>query len=270
MAPTNLVGEWQAFIANAPHISLASCASIPGAPSSLTTTTRSETSLRLEWDTASENGATITGYRIQRRPTGGTWATIVSDTGSTTRLYTNTGLTANTQYQYQVAAINSVGVGPYRAGVDKWTGHCVTTTESCASGYTSILGGSQSGCATAGPVTSPYPDSSVNRYRIISNGQTLTESGCSGTGSEQRTRQAQFSTDNGTNYSFTGSTVNCRMCARSCTCGGIIFNSKGNCASCWSPGAYCWSSYEPNICGYCMWLRSCADQSATIHWCCRN
>ncbi len=187
----------------------------PEAPTGLTTSIYSETALDLSW--TAPTGSGITGYKIERQTSGGSWSTIVANTGNTNTTYRNTGLTANTEYGYRVSTITFTTSDP-SATSTKFSGHCVTTTSTCASGYTSILGGSQSGCATAGPVTSPYPGSSVNRYRILSNDQALTTSGCLTTGTQTRTRQAQLSVNSGTSYAFTGSTVNCQTCQRGTAC----------------------------------------------------
>ncbi len=256
---------------------------LPSAPGTPTVTIYSETALDLAWTIpSSDGGCAITGYRIER---GG--SVIVSDTGSATLSYRNTGLTTNTEYAYRIAAINAAGVGSYSSSASKFTGHCYTTTGSCPTGYTTILGGSQSGCATAGPITSPYPGSSSNRYRIISNGQTLTESGCDTTGSQQRTRQASISSNSGSTWTFVGSTVNCRSCVRGAGC---RFNgcycTFWSCrwASryvCYNGGYWCPSnvyldctsaikcSYDHGCGGIDRWNRSCSNQTATISWCCR-
>ncbi len=243
----------------------------PGAPTGLTVSIRSETALDLSWTAPSNNGgASITGYKIERQTSGGSWSTIVANTGNTNTTYRNTGLTTNTQYGYRVSTITVAESSPSSTS-SKFTGHCYTTTGSCNSGYTSILGGSQSGCATVGPVTSPYPGSGVNRYRIISNNETLTTSTCSTLGTETRTRQASISTNSGTSYANTGSTVACRTAVRSTVCKNLQWhelNDQGWCATpCTCAPGVGWCGYW---CSACSWARSQSDQSATIRWCCRD
>ncbi len=251
---------------------------IPGAPTGLTVSIYSETALDLSWTAPSNNGgASITGYKIERQTSGGSWSTIVANTGNANTTYRSTGLTTNTEYGYRVSTITVVESNPSSAS-SKFAGHCYTTTGSCDSGYTSILGGSQSGCATVGPVTSPYPGSGNNRYRILSNDQTLTTT-CSTVGTEQRTRQAQLSTNSGTSYAFAGSAVNCRNCLRGSDCRwNTIWYLSSN--RCWTSSACttvtaansggCLCSIKCGSMTTCSWNRSCSDQSATIRWCCRN
>lgn len=249
----------------------------PGAPTGLEIDIYSETALDLEW-VAPENdgGADITGYKIERKTTGD-YSTIVENTGNADTIYRNTGLTENTEYTYRVSTITVVESSPSNEK-SKFTGHCVSTTASCLSGYTSILGGSQSGCATVGPVTSPYPGSGDNRYRIVSNEQTLTESGCHGSSTQTRTRQPQISTDAATSYTWTGTPVNCRICQNGAACrwrsrfyvlyGDTIHHCQNNGHTCRSD---CWLDCTTNSgCAVCAYNRSCENLSATSRWCCRN
>ena len=96
----------------------------PLAPTGLTATADSDTEITLEWVAPDNTGRPeITGYRIQRRsPAGaGDYTTIVADTESTDVEYQDTGLVADTEYEYQVAAINSAGVGAYSDAADETT-----------------------------------------------------------------------------------------------------------------------------------------------------
>ncbi len=67
----------------------------------------------LSWLAAAANGAPVTGYRVQwRDPATQQWSTSrqTTVTGVTA---TVTGLTNGVAYQFRVAAVNSVGVGPW-------------------------------------------------------------------------------------------------------------------------------------------------------------
>lgn len=119
-------------------------ATIPGPPqppTGLTANAASSSQIDLSWNAPSESGCTaITGYEIERSIDGGsTWSTIVSNTGNTETTYSDTGLSSNTTYSYEVFAINSVGT---------------STPSNTASATTPIL--SVAG-TNVGPVTAALP-----------------------------------------------------------------------------------------------------------------
>jgi len=65
----------------------------------------------LSWSTPANNGATISGYLIQRSTDGSSYSTLVANTGSATTTYSDTGLSSNQIYYYKVSAINAAGTG---------------------------------------------------------------------------------------------------------------------------------------------------------------
>ena len=90
-------------------------AGAPDAPGSLRARAVGPRSIALTWEVPpNDNGAAIAGYRIRARgPTDSGWITIRQNTGSAATTFTHTGLRPATVWRYQVAAINSVGVGPW-------------------------------------------------------------------------------------------------------------------------------------------------------------
>lgn len=66
----------------------------------------------LSWSAPANNGAPITGYRIERSiNSGSTWSDLVANTGTTSVSYSDTGLTSAQRYDYRISAINAVGTG---------------------------------------------------------------------------------------------------------------------------------------------------------------
>jgi hypothetical protein len=84
---------------------------VPGAPTGLSGTA-GDAQVALSWSAPSSNGgAEITGYVVEWTPAGGSASTV--NTGSAATSYTKTALTNSTAHTFRVAAINSVGTGPY-------------------------------------------------------------------------------------------------------------------------------------------------------------
>ena len=84
-----------------------------GAPTNLTATVGSTTSIDLSWTAPADNGGSaITGYKIEvSSDSGTTWTVLVATTGSTDTTYEHSGLTIGDTRHYRVSAINSVGTG---------------------------------------------------------------------------------------------------------------------------------------------------------------
>ena len=83
---------------------------VPSAPTGFSGTAVSPTQVNLFWNAPS--GFTIIGYKIEYKTSGGSYATLVTTTGTSTATntyYSHTGLVTGTAYSYKVYAINSVG-----------------------------------------------------------------------------------------------------------------------------------------------------------------
>ena len=84
--------------------------SAPSSPN-LTAQVISETQINLSWSKPSDGGAPITGYKIEVKENSGSFSILVENTKSTTRTYSHTNLTPNSNYTYKVSAINGLGPG---------------------------------------------------------------------------------------------------------------------------------------------------------------
>ncbi len=89
-------------------------AAAPGAPTGVSATGGQDSQVPLTWTApASNGGASITDYTVQHSANGGSTWTTFSRSASTATSATVTGLTNGTAYVFRVAAVNSVGAGPY-------------------------------------------------------------------------------------------------------------------------------------------------------------
>jgi len=78
----------------------------------LVATATGDTTILLSWNIPGDGGEPITGYTIEREsPIGGGFTILVADTGSTETSFEDAALMPDTQYNYRVSAINSVGTG---------------------------------------------------------------------------------------------------------------------------------------------------------------
>jgi subtilisin family serine protease len=81
----------------------------PAAPTALTATGVSASSISLTWQ---DNASDEAGYKVERRPSGGEFAQ-VGVLGANVTSWTNTGLTAGTTYDFRVRAYNAMGNSYY-------------------------------------------------------------------------------------------------------------------------------------------------------------
>jgi len=90
----------------------------PAAPSSLLANTVSSSQINLSW---TDNSTNETGFKIERKTgSGGTFAPIATNAANVTG-YSDTGLSANTQYYYRVRASNAGGDSAYSSEANATT-----------------------------------------------------------------------------------------------------------------------------------------------------
>ena len=132
-----------AFSATVNGTTAASGIAAPGTPTGLTVGTTTATTVPLSW-TAPGSGGAVATYTVQYRVTsvGGAWTQL---TGITVTNATVTGLTASTQYDFQVQAANTGGTSAFTATTNGTTAAAASTVAAwnTTSGYpTSIAHGS--------------------------------------------------------------------------------------------------------------------------------
>jgi fibronectin type 3 domain-containing protein len=85
-------------------------ATVPGAPLNLQASPDKTRGVDVTWAIPSSNGgSTITGYRIYRGTSSGTWALLTS--GGNVTSYRDASAKKGVRYYYVVAAVNSLGPG---------------------------------------------------------------------------------------------------------------------------------------------------------------
>ena len=125
----------------------------PPPPDNLRAVTQKSGAVELTWDAPQD--ATVTGYRIERRPTGGSPSdqqrsdgsprdnhTLVEDTGSADTSYTDNTAQEGVGYEYRVSARNEAGAG---AESDWVNAEEATAPNSPATGAPTISGTAQVG-----------------------------------------------------------------------------------------------------------------------------
>ncbi len=111
--------------------SFAITATVPGAPTNVNVTPSSKTSFTVTWSAASTGGASITSYVVESRAYPNGSFSIANCTNSLTLTCTISGLPVGSLYQFEVAAVNSVGTGAFvadQAGYPSLIGSLVAPT----------------------------------------------------------------------------------------------------------------------------------------------
>ncbi|HEY0009244.1 MAG TPA: fibronectin type III domain-containing protein, partial [Tepidisphaeraceae bacterium] len=103
----------------------------PAAPSNLTVTATTSTSVALSW---SDNATTETAYRIERRVSGTSAFTVLTpDLAANTTSFTDASRDEGVQYDYQVRAVNSAGTSSPAGPAQAWTKLAAPTSVTAAS-----------------------------------------------------------------------------------------------------------------------------------------
>jgi Ca2+-binding RTX toxin-like protein len=93
-------------------ITVTTTGAVPGAPTALSTSSVTASSLTLSWTAPTAvAGMTVTDYLIEMSSNGGTTWTPVTHTASASTSMAFTGLTRATAYKFRVSAINAKGTG---------------------------------------------------------------------------------------------------------------------------------------------------------------
>jgi hypothetical protein len=96
-------------------VTVAAAPTVPAQVTGLTLGTATSTTQPLTWTAPGNGGSAITDYTIQWSPAGANTWTSFTHSASTTAAITVTGLTASTNYDFRVAAVNAIGAGAYSA-----------------------------------------------------------------------------------------------------------------------------------------------------------
>jgi hypothetical protein len=173
-----------------PYSNVAATWTVPATPTSLTATATSSSQINLAWTDVSTGN---TGYVIERRSPAGSGTYVqVGTAGATATSYSDTLLTASTQYEYRVAASNPAGISAYSNAAS------ATTNSATIPNAPTGVSASPSTDGTAVAVTITWTDASSDEdgfyvYRNTSNtttGATLLNAPLAG---------IQTYTDNATN-----------------------------------------------------------------------
>jgi WD40 repeat protein/fibronectin type 3 domain-containing protein len=157
----------------------------PTVPGGLSATAASSSQINLTW-TASTDNVGVAGYRVERCQGAGcsNFTQVATPTATS---YNDTGLTANTTYQYRVRAVDAAGnLGGYSTVVS------ATTQTGGSAGNTGFLRPTANAAVTSnsgdnnGYQTNPgnaYADDGV--FAVDTNSGTGTGSGCTATGKDK-------------------------------------------------------------------------------------
>jgi endoglucanase len=182
----------------APFTSLtASDATAPSQPGTPVASAVSSSGAKLAWTASKAGSSAIAGYAVyELSPT----PTLVTTTAASATSYTLTGLTAGTEYGYEVAALDSAGrISPVLSAVSFTTLGTGASSSPSASASASTSA-SASPTASASPSTSPTPSTSPS----ASNSPTPSASPSSGPTGTAGSCSAAYTLENSWSGGFQG------------------------------------------------------------------
>ena len=86
----------------------------PNAPATLTTSGVTDTTVTLTWTAPTRFSVSLSGYMLERKEGSGNWEAVSPAPTGSALTYQDTGLTAETEYTYRVAGVNSAGPGGWK------------------------------------------------------------------------------------------------------------------------------------------------------------
>jgi len=176
-----------------------SCTAVPSAPTGLTATAASSSSINLSWTAVTPPAnCTITSYTVYRSTTSGFTPSSSNQVGTVTSgtTFSDTGLTASTTYYYKVEAVDADGSSAASAQASATTsaGASCTAVPSAPTGLTATAGSSSvinlnwtavtppANCTISSytvyrSTTSGFTPSSSNQVGTVTSGTTFSNTG---------------------------------------------------------------------------------------------
>ena len=161
-----------------------SCSTVPSAPTGLTATTSSSSSIGLSWSAVTPPAnCSISSYTVY----GGTTAnpTTVIASGVTGTTYSNTGLAASTTYYYLVKALDADGTSAASAQAQATTSAASCTTVPSAPTGLTATASSSTAIGLSWSAVTPPANCSISSYTVYggttANPTTVIASGVTGT-----------------------------------------------------------------------------------------
>lgn len=160
---------------------------VPSAPSNLTASAVSSSSINLSW---TDNSSDETGFIVQRSTDGATW-TQIANLGSNVSSFSSTSLSPSTTYSYRVYAYNSIGNSNLSNVATATTGAAIIDTTPPSVSILKPLGGSKVSGTVAISVTAS-DNVGVTSLKVFVDGKQVCSSSASSLSCNWNSRKASF------------------------------------------------------------------------------